>query len=102
MSTFVEFCILLCYNTSVGIFPTGKEQDFLTVFTPAVMPSLLYSQAFYAEFMKGGMLMKSKYRTYGKKTAIRSFRNYHYFDIFLHKSTIAASAKAAIVKNSRL
>ncbi len=35
--------------------------------------------------------------TYGTKTDCISFYSYHYPDNFFHKSTIAASAKAAIV-----
>lgn len=62
----------------------------LTVFTPAVMPAFIFT-GIYAEFMKGGMLMKSKHiATYGKKTAYRSFSSYHIDDNVFHKSTIAA------------
>ena len=50
-----------------------------------------------AEFMKGGMLMKSKHMsTYGKEIAICDFRNYHIIDNFLHKCRITASAQAVI------
>jgi len=44
--------------------------------------------------MKGGMLMKSKYRTYGKEIALCNFRNYHYIDNFNHKSRVTAIAVA--------
>lgn len=49
-----------------------------------------YIHRFYTESMKGGMLMKSKHSTYGKKAASRSFGSYHFDDNFRHKSTIAA------------
>ena len=50
-----------------------------------------YIHRLYAEFMKGGMLMKSKHIvTYGKEIAFGSFDNYRYIDNFHHKSTIAA------------
>ncbi len=50
-----------------------------------------YIHRLYAEFMKGGMLMKSKHIvTYGKEIAFCSFDNYRYIDNFHHKSTIAA------------
>ena len=64
--------------------------------SPAVMLSFIYTGN-YAEFMKGGMLMKSKHiATYGKKTAIRSFGNYHILDSFRCKSKITASAQTVI------
>lgn len=57
-----------------------------------------YIHRLYAEFMKGGMLMKSKHIvTYGKEIAICSFDNYRYIDNFHHKSTITASGKTVIV-----
>ena len=50
-----------------------------------------------AEFMKGGMLMKSKHiATYGKKIVICNFRDYSYTDNLFHKSRITASAKTVI------
>ena len=38
---FLEFCCII----KMGVGDFNARQDFLTVFTPAVMPSLLYSQA---------------------------------------------------------
>ena len=38
---FLEFCCII----KKGVGDSNARQDFLTVFTPAVMPSLLYSQA---------------------------------------------------------
>ena len=37
--------------------------------------------------------MKSKHYANGKKIVVCNFRDYHFTDNFLHKSTIAASAK---------
>ena len=68
-----------------------RRQDFLTVFTPAVMPPLHTGRN--AEFMKGGMLMKSKHCTDGKKIAVCNFRDYHFIDSFFHKSKMTALAK---------
>ena len=62
-------------------------------YSPAVMPNLyIYRQ--YAEFMKGGVLMKSKHIANGKKIAICDFRDYHTSDNFLHKSRVTAIAVA--------
>ena len=58
------------------------------VFIPAVMPPL-YTDI-HVESMKGGMLMKSKHCTYGKKAACSDFCNYHFNDTISHKNTIAA------------
>ena len=44
-----------------------------------------------AESMKGGMLMKSKHCTYGKKADNSSFNSIHIYDTVSHKRTIAAS-----------
>jgi len=42
--------------------------------------------------------MKSKHiATYGKKITYGSFRSYHNFDNFLHKSTITALVKVAVI-----
>ena len=43
-----------------------------------------------AESMKGGMLMKSKHCTYGKKTDCISYYYHRCFDSLLRKSAIAA------------
>ena len=57
------------------------------------MPNLyIYRQ--YAESMKGGVLMKSKYRANGKEIAICDFRDYRSIDNFLHKSRVTAIAVA--------
>ena len=67
------------------------------MFSPAVILSFIFTGC-YAEFMKGGMLMKSKHIvTYGKEIAFFSFDNYRYIDNFHHKSTITASGKTVIV-----
>ena len=56
-----------------------------------------YIHRFHTEFMKGGVLMKSKhYATYGKKIAVCSFRDFHTIDNLFHKSRITASAKTVI------
>ena len=60
------------------------------------MPDFYIHRDLNPESMKGGMLMKSKYRTYGKETAFCSIGNYHRYDNFRHKSAIAAIAVAAI------
>jgi len=59
------------------------------------MPTFTYRH--FAEFWKGGMLMKSKHYANGKKIAFCSFRSYHFFDNFLHKSRITAIAVAVIL-----
>ena len=51
----------------------------------------------YAESMKGGMLMKSKHYTYGKKIVIYNFRNYHFPDSFCHKSKITAHCPWSVI-----
>jgi len=85
---FLAKFFLLLYN--------DFRQDFLTVFTPAVMSTFTYKLC--AEFMKGGMLMKSKHiATYGKKIALCNFRNYHTSDNFFHKSTIAALCQGRLL-----
>ena len=43
-----------------------------------------------AESMEGGMLMKSKYRTYGKEIALCNSCYYHLDDNISYKSTVAA------------
>ena len=53
------------------------------------MPTFTYTGR-NVESMKGGVLMKSKRRTYGKKIALCSFGNYHFNVNIPHKSTIAA------------
>ena len=58
------------------------------------MPTFTYTGN-NAESMEGGMLMKSKYRTYGKKTALRSFGNYHNYGNFRHKSTVTATVQCS-------
>lgn len=65
------------------------RQGFLTVISPAVMPTFIFTGN-VSESMKGGMLMKSKHCTYEKKTALRSFNYYHLYDNISNKSTIAA------------
>ena len=40
--------------------------------------------------------MKNKHYTYEKKIAVCNFRNYHYFDNLLNKSTITAFAETVI------
>ena len=50
----------------------------------------------YAEFVKGGMLMKSKHYAYGEKIAFCNFRSYHFAGNFVHKSRITAIAVAVI------
>ncbi len=80
----------MLYNKKSRRNPTLKARFFLTVFSPAVMPAFIFTGYYLAESMKGGMLMKSKHSTYGKKTACRSFNDYHYSDNFRCKSTIAA------------
>ena len=57
-----------------------------------------YIQVISTESMKGGMLMKSKHCTYGKKADIIGFSDYHGYDNFCCKSTITASAQAVIAK----
>lgn len=52
-----------------------------------------------AESMKGGVLMKSKHCTYGKKAACSNLGSNHTYDTILHKSKIAASAKVGYLKN---
>ena len=54
----------------------------------------LYIHRQYAEFMKGGVLMKSKHIANGKKIAVCNFRDYHFIDSFLHKSRVTAIAVA--------
>lgn len=51
----------------------------------------------YAESMKGGMLMKSKHYTYGKKIVIYNFRSYHLFDNFRHKGKITARCHRSVI-----
>jgi len=53
-----------------------------------------------AESMKGGMLMKSKYHTYGKEIALCNFGYYHLDVNIPHKSTIAALCYRSAFKNS--
>ena len=62
--------------------------------TPAVMPAFIFT-GIYAEFMKGGVLMKSKYNaTYGKKITSgytqSDFGSYHIIDNFRCKSKLTA------------
>lgn len=64
------------------------RQDFLTVYSPAVMP--LLHTARNAESVKGGMLMKSKYRANGEKIALCNFYYRFIDDNISHKSTVAA------------
>jgi len=60
------------------------------VFSPAVILSFIFTGC-YAEFMKGGMLMKSKHiATYGKEIACCNFSCYHFLDNLRYKRTIAA------------
>lgn len=80
----------MVYNKACRSNPI--RQDFLTVLTPAVMPNLLYTGT-CAEFMKGGMLMKSKHCVNGKKVAVCNFRDYHFIDNLFHKSRMTALAK---------
>jgi len=54
------------------------------------MPSAFIFTGRNAESMKGGVLMKSKHCTYGKKAACSDFCSYHIDDTISHKSTIAA------------
>lgn len=75
------------------------RQDFLTVVSPAVMPTFIFTGNM-SESMKGGVLMKSKHiATYGKETIHDSFYSNHLNDAISHKSTIAASAKVGYCKN---
>ena len=57
------------------------------------MPTFTYTGS-NAQSMKGGVLMKSKYRANGKEIAICDFRDYHSIDNFLHKSRVTAIAVA--------
>ena len=75
----------------VGAIRQGKI--FLTVYSPAVMLSAFRFTGSDAESTKGGMLMKSKHCTYGKKATYSDFCSYRLNDTIPHKSTIAASAK---------
>ena len=65
------------------------------MYSPTVKPALHTGTC--AEFMKGGMLMKSKHCANGKKVAFGNFGSYHIFDSFLHKSRITASAQTVIL-----
>lgn len=64
--------------------------------SPAVMPTFIFTGN-VSESMKGGMLMKSKHCTYEKKTALRSFDYYHFYDNISNKSTIAAYMRLAAI-----
>ena len=68
------------------------RQDFLTVVSPAVMPTFIFTGNM-SESMKGGVLMKSKHIADGKEVAICDFRGYHNSDNLLHKSRMTALAK---------
>ena len=78
----------IVYNMSCRSNPI--RQDFLTVYSPAVMPSAFRFTGSDAESTKGGMLMKSKHCTYGKKATCSDFCSYRLNDTIPHKSTIAA------------
>ncbi len=78
----------------------SEARFLLTVLSPAVMPSFIFTGHSVTESMKGGMLMKSKHGTYGKETAYCSFGNYHCHDNVRHKSTIAALCQRRLLKNS--
>ena len=91
MKTLENYRIIV-YNMSCRCNPI--RQDFLTVYSPAVMPSAFRFTGSDAESMKGGMLMKSKHIVNGKKIAICDFRDYHTSDNFLHKSRVTAIAVA--------
>jgi len=82
---------IIMYNIPCRSNPI--RQDFFTVISPAVMPTFTYTGT-CAEFMKGGMLMKSKHYANGKKIAVCDFRDYHSIDNFLHKSRVTAIAVA--------
>ncbi len=74
------------------------RQDFLTVVSPAVMPTFIFTGNM-SESMKGGVLMKSKHiATYGKEIAICDFRDYRDIGNSLHKSRVTASAKTVTPK----
>ena len=70
---------------------SGKARSLNGVYTGGY--ARFYIHRLYAEYMKGGMLMKSKHHTYGKKIADCNFRNYHFPDNFFRKSKVTASAK---------
>ena len=82
---------IMMYNISCRRNPI--RQDFLTVYSPAVMPTFTYTGS-NAESMKGGVLMKSKHIANGKKVAVCNFRDYHTFDNLFHKSRVTAIAVA--------
>ena len=84
----------MVYNVSCRSNPI--RQDFLTVVIHRRLCPPLHTGT-CAEFMKGGMLMKSKHCANGKEIAICDFRDYHFIDSFLHKSRITASAKTVIL-----
>ena len=93
MKTLENYRIIV-YNMSCRSNPI--RQDFLTVYSPAVMPSAFRFTGSDAESTKGGMLMKSKHFANGKKIAICDFRDYHTSDNFLHKSRVTAFAKSSV------
>ena len=71
---------------------SDKARFLNGVFTGGYAHLYIYRQ--YAEFMKGGMLMKSKHIANGKEVAICDFRDYHNSGNLLHKSRVTAIAVA--------
>lgn len=61
------------------------RQGFLTVISPAVMPTFIFTGN-VSESMKGGMLMINKHvATYGKKAVNCSFGSSYLYDTIFHK-----------------
>lgn len=85
---YLENYRIIVYNVFCRSNPI--RQDFLTVYSPAVMPSAFRFTGSDAESTKGGMFMKSKHCTYGKKATRSDFCSHRLNDTILHKSTIAA------------
>ena len=78
--------------------PHGIRQDFTRGDKHRRLCSFFYiHRLFLTESMKGGMIMKSKHCTYGKKSAFCAFVYRGVRDNFRRKSNVTASpGKAAV------
>jgi len=83
------------YHVIIQMSVKSDKARFLNgVITGGYAP--LHNTGTSAEFMKGGVLMKSKHCIYGKKAICSIFCSYRFVDNFFHKSRITASAKTVI------
>ena len=91
----------ICDKIKFADIPHRIRQDFIYgVQNRRLCPFFYIHRLFLTESMKGGMLMKSKHCTYGKRSAFCAFVYRGLRDNFRRKSNVTAPARTVNIKRS--